>query len=267
MISVFEAASSLEAHMILNLLKQEGIEARVEGDYLQGGIGELQAIGLVRVVVDEADQTQALAIIRAWESQQIEPTPMPVTTRTGRLPIFLAGLLLGGLAVFLFNRDEDEPPEGIDYDQDGRLDERWFYSDGLLSRLEVDRNLDGKVDAYYVYDRRGITQSASFDENFDGAYETTVEFLRANPHVQTSDFDGDGRMDYRMKFTAGVLAEVDIFGSQPRFTPRKHQVYEAGRLVSADFDTDGDGEFDVSYEYDAFEEIRRTIPWENSPPP
>lgn len=262
MISVFEAANSLEAHMVLNLLQQEGIEGRVEGDYLQGGIGELQAIGLIRVVVDETDQAQARAIIRAWESKQIEPTPKPAATRTGRLSMFLAGLLLGGLTVYLFHT-EDKTPEGIDYDHDGRLDERWFYSGGLLSRLEVDRNLDGNVDAYYVYDRRGITQSASFDENFDGAYETTVEFLRSNPHVQASDFDGDGRVDYRMKFTAGVLAEVDIFGSQPRFTPRKRQVYEAGRLVSADFDTDGDGEFDVRYEYDAFEEIRRAIPWGN----
>ncbi|MEN8226403.1 MAG: DUF2007 domain-containing protein, partial [Bacteroidota bacterium] len=39
---IFEASSGLEAHMISNLLQQDGIEARIDGEYLQGGVGELQ---------------------------------------------------------------------------------------------------------------------------------------------------------------------------------------------------------------------------------
>jgi hypothetical protein len=50
---VFEASSGLDAHMILNLLQQQGITGRIEGEYLQGGIGELQAMGFVRVLVSE----------------------------------------------------------------------------------------------------------------------------------------------------------------------------------------------------------------------
>jgi len=45
--------------MILDLLNQEGIEGRVEGEYLQGGVGELQAINIVRVVVGESDYSEA----------------------------------------------------------------------------------------------------------------------------------------------------------------------------------------------------------------
>lgn len=41
---VFTASTGVEAHMVLNLLEQEGIEGRIEGEYLQGGVGDLQAM-------------------------------------------------------------------------------------------------------------------------------------------------------------------------------------------------------------------------------
>ena len=50
---LYEAANTVEAHMILNLLEQSSLSARIDGEYLQGGVGELQAIGIVRVMVDE----------------------------------------------------------------------------------------------------------------------------------------------------------------------------------------------------------------------
>ena len=65
---VYEATTALDAYMIFNLLVQEGIQGRVDGEYLAGGIGELQAINLVRVMVDEDDYDQAIKIIREWEA-------------------------------------------------------------------------------------------------------------------------------------------------------------------------------------------------------
>ena len=65
---VFEAPNTLDAYMIFNLLLQEGIQGRVDGEYLAGGIGELQAINLVRVMVAEDDYDQAIKIIREWEA-------------------------------------------------------------------------------------------------------------------------------------------------------------------------------------------------------
>ena len=66
---VYEATTALDAYMIFNLLVQEGIQGRVDGEYLAGGIGELQAINLVRVMVDEEDFDQAMKIIREWEAR------------------------------------------------------------------------------------------------------------------------------------------------------------------------------------------------------
>ena len=65
---VFEASNTLDAYMIFNLLLQEGIQGRVDGEYLAGGIGELQAINLVRVMVAADDYDQAIKIIREWEA-------------------------------------------------------------------------------------------------------------------------------------------------------------------------------------------------------
>jgi len=66
---VYEASTALDAYMIFNLLVQEGIQGRVDGEYLAGGIGELQALNLVRVMVHEEDYDQSIEIIREWEAK------------------------------------------------------------------------------------------------------------------------------------------------------------------------------------------------------
>lgn len=70
MIKVYDASNSIEAHMIANMLEQEGIEARVDGEYLQGGIGDLQAIDMIRVMVSEESHPAAQNIIKAFEAKQ-----------------------------------------------------------------------------------------------------------------------------------------------------------------------------------------------------
>lgn len=68
---VFTADNGFEAHNILNLLNQAGIEGRVEGEYLQGAFGELPpAMGMVRVLVEETDVEVASQIVADWASAQ-----------------------------------------------------------------------------------------------------------------------------------------------------------------------------------------------------
>tara|TARA_R110002096_G_scaffold65006_1_gene158264 strand:+ start:40090 stop:40317 length:228 start_codon:yes stop_codon:yes gene_type:complete len=66
--TAYDAGSNLDAHMALHQLQQAGIEARIDGEYLQGGIGELPAAGNVRVVVDERDWEEARKVIADWEA-------------------------------------------------------------------------------------------------------------------------------------------------------------------------------------------------------
>lgn len=66
--SVFDASSNIEAHLVMHQLQQAGIAAAIEGEYLQGGIGELPAAGNIRVVVPEEDVELARQVIADWEA-------------------------------------------------------------------------------------------------------------------------------------------------------------------------------------------------------
>jgi len=73
--TLYEAANAIEAHMLVDLLKQEGLHAHIHGEHLQGAMGELPAAGLVRLVIDEADHARARTLIERWESlQPAEPS-------------------------------------------------------------------------------------------------------------------------------------------------------------------------------------------------
>ena len=68
---VYHASNSIEAYLIKNLLEQQEIPAYVFGDYLQGGVGEIPAIGLVTVNVSDSDYTKAKEIVDEWDASVI----------------------------------------------------------------------------------------------------------------------------------------------------------------------------------------------------
>ena len=99
--SVFEASTGLDAHMVLNLLEQRGISGRIEGEYLQGGIGELSAMGFVRVLVAEEDYAQARQIISEGEAiQPPEEKTKPETSTSIALRTFAAGVFVGAAVMY-----------------------------------------------------------------------------------------------------------------------------------------------------------------------
>jgi len=101
MISVYEASSGLDAHMILHLLEQQHISGRIEGEYLQGGIGELQAMGFVRVQVAEEDHARAKQIISEWEAvQPSEVASQKTPSGANGIGTFLAGITIGAAVMY-----------------------------------------------------------------------------------------------------------------------------------------------------------------------
>lgn len=99
---LYEASNAIEAHMIAHLLEQHGIRGRVDGEFLQGGIGELPAAGLVRVMVDELDFEKAQGVVADWESSQPAETPHAPGRRGRGFVGFAAGLLAGIAGTWLF---------------------------------------------------------------------------------------------------------------------------------------------------------------------
>lgn len=68
MINVYSANSTTEAHLIKNLLEQQGITAYVAGHYLQGGLGELPVFNLIQVQVTEDNAAAAFKVISDYEA-------------------------------------------------------------------------------------------------------------------------------------------------------------------------------------------------------
>lgn len=68
--TVFRTDSNVEGHLALHQLQNAGIEAEIVGDMLQGAVGEIAAIGNVRVMVDEKDVDAAKEVLAEWEGQQ-----------------------------------------------------------------------------------------------------------------------------------------------------------------------------------------------------
>ena len=70
MIKVYRAANITEAHIVKGMLEANGIEAFVDGFYLQGGIGELATMDFVTVSVDKDNEEKAREIIEEYENSE-----------------------------------------------------------------------------------------------------------------------------------------------------------------------------------------------------
>ena len=202
--TVYEAANALEAHMLADVLKQEGITAQVLGGFLTGAVGQLPAAGLVRLEVEEEDFERARAVITHWESTQVNDLPPgSVDASTQRAWLWgLGGLLFGaGLCWAWLHVPVNQ--NGFDHNHDGRVDERWEYSAANIATSgEVDRNFDGRMDLRYRYDAQGALASADGDDNFDGVFETHTRFRANQPQTVETDADLEGVLDTREHYNA-----------------------------------------------------------------
>ena len=67
---VYSARDITEAHLVRGLLEEHGIEAHVEGFYLQGGIGEIASMDFSNVSVDDDDFERAQQIVQDYENNK-----------------------------------------------------------------------------------------------------------------------------------------------------------------------------------------------------
>jgi len=258
--TVYEAASAVEAHMLQDLLRQEGLAARLDGEFLQGAIGELPAAGLVRLVVDEADYAAARAVVERWDAAQPQDaTPRPPQRSSRGVLGFALGLVLGVAGAYGFFRSP-VTVDGIDHNRDGVLDEKWTYSpSGTLVRSESDRNLDGKVDYIAHFDARGQIESAEADDDFNGTFETKLHFRWGNVEVSEVDTEGDQLADLITRYTDGVASSSEYINPSTGL-PVRVEFYRLGKLQKAEIDTDGDGRLDKRMLYNGLGEITATEP-------
>jgi hypothetical protein len=233
---VYECTLAVEAHMICDLLASAGISARVEGEFLQTGAGELPVGNLVKVRVEPARAAEAREVIAEWEKQQppSEPGVASVAKDTWAKSAlwFLVGLVVSAPLVFIALASRYSGANEYDRNHDGHIDARWIVGwDGYASGYEEDND---------------------FDRRFEWQYDVEEEqFSRG-----VLDADGDKRPERVSLFRHGVLARVDYhFASGGRIV--KREFFEAGLLASAEFDDDGDGVFERRVSYDEYAEPRK----------
>jgi hypothetical protein len=257
--TLYQPGSAVEAHMLCDLLKQEGITAVIHGEALQGAIGELPAAGLVRLVVDEADFARARELVERWDAEQPaqEVRPKPPTTRSRVMGFFLLGIALGLGGTYAYVRTPIKV-DGTDYNRDGVLDEAWTHSPrGTPVRLEVDRNLDGKVDYVARYDERGLIESAEADDDFNGVFETGMRYRFGNVELTETDTDGDLYRDLRTAYTHGVVSATE-FLSPSNGLPLRVEHYRLGKMTHAEVDSNTDGVLDTRVMYTPLGDVSGT---------
>lgn len=255
---LYQPASAVEGHMLAHLLQQQGIEATVLGEHLQGAIGELPAAGLVRLVVAEEDHARAREIIERWEATAVvDPVQRPAPSSSRHVVWGLVGLLVGGALCFAWLRAPARELE-TDRNKDGIVDERWEYS---LARAPLentlDRNFDSRMDVRFFFDAQGDVTRSETDDDFDGVFESRHQF-RFNESVRSEvDTDGDKLIDLVMDYRNGVLATASYL--QPLTgQPTRIEHMRLSRLDHVDRDTDLDGTLDARDHYNALGQVTRT---------
>jgi hypothetical protein len=266
MISIYDAANSTDAHLVRNLLEQAGIASYIRGEYLQGGLGEIPVTGLISVCVDEADAHLAGEVLAEWragaleipEDEEVGPaspqlqSPAPSAFRVSL--IFVVGALVGAGGIWLLTKGPSTE-HGIDYNQDGVVEERAIYSGNKLQRVDTDRNRDRKPDVISHYDHQGFISRSESDDDFDGRMETTYRYLHGQWAEMSVDDDADGSPEYTAEAIAGVIYREEW--RDPAGNVIKNVIHKDGWPSSSELDTDGDGKPDELRYYDDRAEIVR----------
>jgi hypothetical protein len=251
---VYECTLAVEAHMICDLLARAGISARVDGEFLAGAGGELPLGSAIKVRVDPARAAEAREVIDEWERLQPPPEPTAIPPRSRfRSPLFfLAGLLAGGVLVF-FALKPVATLSSADFNGDGIDDEIYHYYGNVLESAEYDRNADGKIDARWVNDYRGIPKRYEGDDDFDGRFEWTSQAEEGQIVTSTLDSNGDGRPDEVLQLHHGIQRSAEIYDEDGRRVVARQAIYGPFN-VSAEMDSDGDGVFERRFKYNRYGE-------------
>jgi hypothetical protein len=133
------------------------------------------------------------------------------------------------------------------YDGNGdrRADVVMIYGSNLKpSQVEIDDDLDGAVDRWESYDRRGRLVKVARARRVPGEPDAW-ESIGATGAVERQDLDedGDGRVDRTEYFRDRHLARVDVDADRDGRIDR-WQDWKDGILLDETIDTDGDGKAD-----------------------
>lgn len=242
--------SLVEADLARAKLKAHAIESNIETDDVGGAHPHLQRAG-VHLVVHEAHAERAAAILSRSEApaeaapgnlaeaeesvRKREPYHVGVLDR--RLLYALPLLALGAIAGFILSEsgilesrhnvflyaDAVE----VDRNLDGRIDEWLVYRGSEIVRSRVDRNFDGEPD-HWTFFRDGLAARSELDDNFDGDVDGWLKYRSGDISRSRFDIDHNGIPDHSIEYRHGVPVSSRL---HPNGGPvEREERYEDGAL-------------------------------------
>lgn len=280
---IYSTDDRVEAHMLVHALKEQGIEASVQGENSQ--LGQLP---VAVVIANAASEEKARAIIAEilGETRRSPPLP-PKSAQFFSKTAFVTGVIVGVLlgvagskwvpsSSVPLNRPASYDSDGdgkddywpeysenrlvkdsVDRNLDGKPDEWNYYGNGTITRSEQDRNHDGKPDAWLKFNVQGVLSGMESDGDFDGKADEWETYEQGERRGYQSDNDRDGRIDEWGTYEGGGIKERN-WSFVNDTVADKRAIYSNGRKTTELYDRNRDGEFDEEISLDEFERVFAT---------
>jgi hypothetical protein len=155
--------------------------------------------------------------------------------------------------------------EGADFNGDGIIDStRTISASGQTLRIEIDRNMDGKIDRIQTTNLRGQIESSLSDDDFDGVFESQAWFSNGQLESSQTDADGDGFAEIRSYYPYGIKATTRHIDPQTHRDVRIEH-FKLGVLTFAIEDIDGEGKINHRIDYSPTGQVLRTSKLKQQP--
>jgi len=286
MVTVYKTGNPAIIAFIKSAFKADGIRCFAKGENLQDlygagrfGTGFNPIFGPVEIQVDEKDSERATEILNLIEEdnfrqdQDTTATPHEEESREDRIDRhskgglkgvfigFIIGALISGLGVYAHyyrvRHYTGVIPSKITKDSNPALFDT--YEDGVIKKIEYDRNFDGKKDAFYLY-KKGIVERGYSDNNFDGIEETSCFFDQYGfTNRAEIDTNHDNKPEIIEYYVDDVIWKKVWYHESSRVI-WKEATFSGGVMAEEYIDTDYDGKFDSKIVYNSSERPISSVP-------
>lgn len=143
-----------------------------------------------------------------------------------------------------------------DLNHDGKADLVSIYSgEGVtLTCRQADFNFDGRLDAYFHYDEKGVLIREQFDLDYDGRIDIGRTFKDGKLVLDEQDTNRDSFVDAWRRYDKGRLLRIET-DRDGDGRPDMFAYYVAGRVDRIGYDVNGDGRVD-QWDHDAARRAR-----------
>lgn len=224
--TVVKRCATLEdAYLIKNLLEAGGVGADILDEATASTAPYLLVSSGIRVTVADEDAAAARGILGLPDEEE------PPVRASGSIPwlaVLIAGIAL--VTLISYARQDRHPSEP--------------------QRVDEDRNGDGKSDLRTTFNDSNRPLLTLVDDDFDGRWDTRIEYESGIESKAARDLDYDGTFDSVMSFTQGIPA-MELVTPGGEGNPLFRKVFKKGVLEARWEDLDRDGTWDQRIDFDA----------------